>query len=106
MLPPNEAFVIRNGGGRTAEESVVRTLALIQVLSEVKEIKVVHHTGKYTHTHTHTEREREREKVVDFLSAVKYNPQQVIANGSGFFLEDRLRRPCLYRRLGAQHDRS
>ena len=69
MLPPNEAFVIRNGGGRTAEESVVRTLALIQVLSEVKEIKVVHHTGKYTHTHT--EREREREKVVDFLSAVK-----------------------------------
>jgi carbonic anhydrase len=67
MLPPNEAFVIRNGGGRTAEESVVRTLALIQVLSEVKEIKVVHHTGKYTHTRA----EREREKVVDFLSAVK-----------------------------------
>jgi carbonic anhydrase len=62
MLPPNEAFVIRNGGGRTAEESVVRTLALIQVLSEVKEIKVVHHTGKYTHTHTQRERERERER--------------------------------------------
>jgi hypothetical protein len=41
----NEAFVIRNGGGRTAEESVIRTLALIQVLSEVKEVMVVHHTG-------------------------------------------------------------
>jgi carbonic anhydrase len=43
-LPPNEAFVLRNGGGRTAEESVVRSLALIQALSEVKEVKVVHHT--------------------------------------------------------------
>jgi carbonic anhydrase len=41
----NEAFVIRNGGGRTAEESVIRTLALVQVLSEVKEVMVVHHTG-------------------------------------------------------------
>jgi Carbonic anhydrase len=103
MLPPNEAFVIRNGGGRTAEESVVRTLALIQVLSEVKEIKVVHHTGKYTHTHT--ERERERKLSIS-CRQLKYNPQQVIANGFGGFLEDRLRRPCLYRRLGPQHDRS
>jgi carbonic anhydrase len=99
MLPPNEAFVIRNGGGRTAEESVVRTLALIQVLSEVKEIKVVHHTGKYTQTHTHTHRERERErereseKVVDFLSAVKYNPQQVIANGFGVFFGGQIAAP-------------
>ncbi len=41
----NEAFVIRNGGGRTAEESVIRTLTLIQILSEVKEVMVVHHTG-------------------------------------------------------------
>jgi carbonic anhydrase len=62
MLPPNEAFVIRNGGGRAAEESVVRTLTLIQVLSEIKELKVVHHTGKYTHTHTHTHTQRERER--------------------------------------------
>jgi carbonic anhydrase len=38
--------VIRNGGGRTATEDVIRTLLLIQALSEVKELKVVHHTGK------------------------------------------------------------
>jgi carbonic anhydrase len=45
-LTENEAFVIRNGGGRTATEDVIRTLLLIQVLSEVKELKIVHHTGK------------------------------------------------------------
>lgn len=44
-LSENEAFVIRNGGGRTATEDVIRTLTLIQILSEVKEVKVVHHTG-------------------------------------------------------------
>jgi carbonic anhydrase len=43
-LTENEAFVIRNGGGRTATEDVIRTLLLIQVLSEVKELKIVHHT--------------------------------------------------------------
>lgn len=47
QLDMNEAFIIRNGGGRTAEESVIRTLALIQVLSEVKEVMVVHHTGMH-----------------------------------------------------------
>ena len=99
MLPPNEVFVIRNGGGRTAEESVVRTLALIQVLSEVKEIKVVHHTGKYTHTHTHTHTEREREwlcvrKLSISCRQLKYNPQQVIANGfGGFFFGGQIAAP-------------
>lgn len=46
QLEENEAFVIRNGGGRTAEESVIRTILLIELLSEIKEIKVVHHTGE------------------------------------------------------------
>jgi carbonic anhydrase len=45
-LTENEAFVIRNGGGRTATDDVIRTLLLIQILSEVKEVKVIHHTGK------------------------------------------------------------
>jgi carbonic anhydrase len=46
QLTPNEAFVIRNGGGRTATPDVVRTLAGIQVLSDIKELKVIHHTGE------------------------------------------------------------
>jgi carbonic anhydrase len=46
QLAPNEAFVIRNGGGRTATNDVIRTLAGIQVLSDIKELKVIHHTGK------------------------------------------------------------
>jgi carbonic anhydrase len=50
MLPPNEAFMIKNGGERTTEKNIMRTLALIQVLSEIKEIKIVYHTDKYTHT--------------------------------------------------------
>lgn len=46
QMKENEAFVIRNGGGRTASEDVIRTLTLIQILSEVKELKIVHHTGE------------------------------------------------------------
>lgn len=46
QMEENEAFVIRNGGGRTAEESVIRTILLIELLSEIKEIKVIHHTGE------------------------------------------------------------
>jgi carbonic anhydrase len=45
-LAENEAFVIRNGGGRTASQDVIRTILLVSVLSEIKELKVVHHTGK------------------------------------------------------------
>lgn len=44
-MKENEAFVIRNGGGRTASEDVIRTLTLIQILSEIKELKIIHHTG-------------------------------------------------------------
>ncbi|KAH0841661.1 hypothetical protein AYO21_01105 [Fonsecaea monophora] len=40
----NEAFVIRNGGGRTATMDVLRTIASIEVLSDIKELKVIHHT--------------------------------------------------------------
>ncbi|KAH8802491.1 carbonic anhydrase [Xylogone sp. PMI_703] len=43
-LEPNEAFVIRNGGGRTATDDVIRTLAMIEVLSDIKELMVIHHT--------------------------------------------------------------
>ncbi|KIN06783.1 hypothetical protein OIDMADRAFT_21737 [Oidiodendron maius Zn] len=43
-LSENEAFVIRNGGGRTASEDVIRTILLVSVLSEIKELKVIHHT--------------------------------------------------------------
>lgn len=48
-LKENEAFVIRNGGGRAASEDVIRTLTLIQILSEVKEVRIIHHTGKTIH---------------------------------------------------------
>lgn len=44
-LKENDAFVIRNGGGRTASDDVIRTLTLIQILSEIKELRVIHHTG-------------------------------------------------------------
>src|SRR5271156_3433850 len=72
MLPPNEAFVIRNGGGGAAEESGGGALALFQGLGGVKEIKVVHHTGKYTHT----QREREIERKLSIsCRQSKYNPQ-------------------------------
>jgi len=97
QLPPNEAFVIRNGGGRTAEESVVRTLALIQVLSEVKEIKVVHHTGKYTHE----DRERESESCRFHVGSYNKILKKVLTNGFWVCVEGRLRRLSLYRRLGA-----
>ncbi len=46
QLTPNEAFIIRNGGGRTATDDVIRTLTGIQVLSDIKELKVIHHTGE------------------------------------------------------------
>jgi carbonic anhydrase len=46
QLKPNEAFVIRNGGGRTATDDVIRTLTGIQILSDISELKVIHHTGK------------------------------------------------------------
>lgn len=45
-LPENEAFIIRNGGGRTASTDVLRTIASIEILSDIKELKVIHHTGK------------------------------------------------------------
>jgi carbonic anhydrase len=45
-LTENEAFVVRNGGGRTASEDVIRSVLLVSVLSEIKELKVVHHTGQ------------------------------------------------------------
>ena len=91
MLPPNEAFVIRNGGGRTAEESVVRTLALIQVLSEVKEIKVVHHTGKYTHTHT--QRERERESCRFLVGSYTILNKSLLTVLGGFFFGEQIAAP-------------
>jgi carbonic anhydrase len=46
QLQPNEAFVIRNGGGRTSSIDVIRTIASIEVLSDIKELKVIHHTGE------------------------------------------------------------
>lgn len=46
-MKENDAFVIRNGGGRTASEDVIRTLTLIQILSEIKELKIIHHTGMF-----------------------------------------------------------
>ena len=45
-LPENEAFIIRNGGGRTASQDVLRTIASIEILSDIKELKVIHHTGE------------------------------------------------------------
>jgi carbonic anhydrase len=46
QLPENEAFIIRNGGGRTASDDVIRTIASIEILSDIKELKVIHHTGE------------------------------------------------------------
>jgi carbonic anhydrase len=45
-LGENEAFVIRNGGGRTASADVLRTIAVIEIVSEIRELKVIHHTGQ------------------------------------------------------------
>ena len=45
QLSHNQAFIIRNGGGRTAATDVIRTIASIEVLSNIKEIMVIHHTG-------------------------------------------------------------
>lgn len=47
QLQPNEAFVMRTGGGRVNSTEVLRTLVSIQVLSDIKEIRVIHHTGKF-----------------------------------------------------------
>lgn len=46
-MEQNEAFVIRNGGGRTASLDVLRTIASIEISSDIKELKVVHHTGEF-----------------------------------------------------------
>lgn len=45
-----EAFCVRNEGGRTADPSVLRTISLIDALGstvneKIEEIMVVHHTG-------------------------------------------------------------
>ena len=45
-LGHNQAFIIRNGGGRTSPPDVIRTLASIEILSDIKEVMVIHHTGK------------------------------------------------------------
>lgn len=46
-----EAFCVRNEGGRTADPSVLRTIGLIDALGstvdeKIEEIMVVHHTGE------------------------------------------------------------
>ena len=46
QLSHNQAFIIRNGGGRTSPPDVIRTLASIEILSDIKEVMVIHHTGK------------------------------------------------------------
>lgn len=46
QLNHNQAFIIRNGGGRTSPPDVIRTIASIEILSDIKEIMVIHHTGK------------------------------------------------------------
>ena len=45
QLSHNQAFIIRNGGGRTAATDVIRTIATIEILSNIKELMVIHHTG-------------------------------------------------------------
>jgi carbonic anhydrase len=50
-LKEQEATVIRNEGGRTADPAVIRTVVLLSSLigsagQAIKEILVVHHTGK------------------------------------------------------------
>ena len=49
QLKTNEAFIIRNGGGRTASLDVLRTIASIEILSDIKELKIIHHTGERLH---------------------------------------------------------
>lgn len=46
QLSHNQAFIIRNGGGRAATTDVIRTIAIIEVLSDIKELMVIHHTGE------------------------------------------------------------
>lgn len=46
QLKPNEVWSIRNGGGRTNDPSVLRSLLILQALSEVKEVKVLHHKSE------------------------------------------------------------
>jgi len=45
QLQPNEAFIMLTGGGRVASTEAIPTSASIQVLSEIKELRVIHHTG-------------------------------------------------------------
>jgi carbonic anhydrase len=50
-LTEQEAFVIRNEGGRAGDPGVIRTVLLIDALitgagAYVQELKVIHHTGK------------------------------------------------------------
>jgi carbonic anhydrase len=71
-LTENEAFVIRNGGGRTATEDVIRTLLLIQALSEVKELKVVHHTGKMMRCCLRSLLQKERTLIMIFSQIVAH----------------------------------
>ncbi|KAH8805038.1 carbonic anhydrase [Xylogone sp. PMI_703] len=44
-LKQNEAWSIRNGGGRTNDPGIIRSLALLQVMTDLKEVKVIHHSN-------------------------------------------------------------
>ncbi|KAG4428805.1 hypothetical protein IFR05_015714 [Cadophora sp. M221] len=46
QLGENEVVVLRNGGGRTATLDIIRTISGISILSDIKELKVIHHTDK------------------------------------------------------------
>ncbi|EXJ59635.1 hypothetical protein A1O7_03781 [Cladophialophora yegresii CBS 114405] len=45
QLDENEVFVIQNGGRRTASDDVVRTLAGLEIATEIRELRAIHHTG-------------------------------------------------------------
>ncbi|KAH8797268.1 carbonic anhydrase [Xylogone sp. PMI_703] len=45
QLKPNDAWSIRNGGGRANDPGVLRSLTIIQALSELREIKIIHHSN-------------------------------------------------------------
>lgn len=42
----NEVWSLRNGGGRSNDPGTLRTLMILQAISEVKEIKVLHHKSE------------------------------------------------------------
>lgn len=46
QLPENETICLRNGGGRTADMGTLRSLTLIQLTSELKEVMVIHHKSE------------------------------------------------------------